>query len=764
MDCRSIEIFYNEYKNSISTIRNLEKKLLGEAYSYERWLYFLREKSKTIRALYVQNEELFDMTVGELKRNPELLDMELAEMFLTHIDFFMAAGYRDYGVVVPVLDVLIPFYEKNGPKARLFDCYYFQGLAIMEQYRYEEAAVWCGVALNLYPVFDECVENNRIFHIMCAGYYRLLSCRMQELPDQACLLEYYQSAFDLWTKNVPDGFLTPKKTDAIASIIRTVAGGAINDALTRGEEILPELESVVRVEYRIRQQQGKRVGCEIYTAYYKLQWKSGEIDQEAYAQRLLDKYREETGARSGGYRYGAWDFMSLFDDELPDEEFDEENLFYMNESFACVQYVIPELLKNTDDPRLHKELMQAAYGYYAQMDYIDGDSIIDRLIVQNLKAILHYCTDVGMVNLFILNVFVHRQICTAIHSLMVSSLAELITGHLLDFYPEEMAELLGVSSSDEALRRREEWMGYAKQAGLCHDVGKLICSDVINLQSRRIQDAEFAMIKRHPGCGGDILHECPVLREYEDVAKGHHKTYDGKMGYPREFDNTASPHRLIIDIITICDSVDAATDRLGRNYTNAKTFRQVLGELEEGSGSRYNGRLVELIAKDEALIADIEKLTGDDRAMTQFQVYKSFVRPDVNFVPEDEKYIRPCREEDIARICAFSGMTEKEQADVYGQSGSFRYLLLDGHDTVFGAVFAEKKDGENMDILQICVDKRHRKQGFGSMLVEHLTNMAYSRGVRHIYMREVTEGHYDIFGWRNGFVRSEREGYLVREL
>ena len=38
------------------------------------------------------------------------------------------------------------------------------------------------------------------------------------------------------------------------------------------------------------------------------------------------------------------------------------------------------------------------------------------------------------------------------------------------------------------------------------------------------------------------------VARYVDIARGHHKFYNGKGGYPNDFDNTASPERFMIDI------------------------------------------------------------------------------------------------------------------------------------------------------------------------------------------------------------------------
>ena len=77
------------------------------------------------------------------------------------------------------------------------------------------------------------------------------------------------------------------------------------------------------------------------------------------------------------------------------------------------------------------------------------------------------------------------------------------------------------------------------------------------------------------------------------------------------------PVRFFIDLIRLGDAMEAATDRLDRNYRVAKSFQELLTELKVGCGSYYNPELVDLIVKDKDLRADLEYLleTGRRRWM-----------------------------------------------------------------------------------------------------------------------------------------------------
>ncbi|MEE1464404.1 MAG: hypothetical protein UF734_02105 [Clostridium sp.] len=66
------------------------------------------------------------------------------------------------------------------------------------------------------------------------------------------------------------------------------------------------------------------------------------------------------------------------------------------------------------------------------------------------------------------------------------------------------------------------------------------------------------------------MNQIPQLKCYHDIAVGHHKSFDDLSGYPKEFHTSQSRQKILIDLISICDSLDAATDYLGRNYAKSK--------------------------------------------------------------------------------------------------------------------------------------------------------------------------------------------------
>ena len=119
-----------------------------------------------------------------------------------------------------------------------------------------------------------------------------------------------------------------------------------------------------------------------------------------------------------------------------------------------------------------------------------------------------------------------------------------------------------------------------------------------------------------------MLQRIPELSEFTDLALGHHKSFDGISGYPSDFDNTASSKKIFIDIISLCDSLDAATDHLGRNYTSEKCFERVLTELKTGKGTRYSDVLVNLLLTDMELQENIRRLLEEGRRQVYCDVHR----------------------------------------------------------------------------------------------------------------------------------------------
>ena len=160
---------------------------------------------------------------------------------------------------------------------------------------------------------------------------------------------------------------------------------------------------------------------------------------------------------------------------------------------------------------------------------------------------------------------------------------------------------------------------------MIHDLGKCLTVGVINTQGRKLTLEEFYCIKLHPSRTLEFIGGDKDFEIYHDIMLGHHKWYDGKEGYPIDFDNTKSKYKIAIDIISISDSIDAATDIVGRNYTKGKSFDELLEELIKESGTRYNKDIVDIINQDEVLKEKLRYLTKEGREKVYYEAYREIL-------------------------------------------------------------------------------------------------------------------------------------------
>ena len=124
-----------------------------------------------------------------------------------------------------------------------------------------------------------------------------------------------------------------------------------------------------------------------------------------------------------------------------------------------------------------------------------------------------------------------------------------------------------------------------------HDIGKIGIADSIMLKPGKLTDEEFAIMKRHPEIGAEILGESDVqlLRLARSVALHHHEKWDGS-GYPFGLKGNSIP--VEARIVALADVFDALTSE--RPYKKAWTVEAAMEYVEEQSGRHFDPRLVEL--------------------------------------------------------------------------------------------------------------------------------------------------------------------------
>lgn len=125
-------------------------------------------------------------------------------------------------------------------------------------------------------------------------------------------------------------------------------------------------------------------------------------------------------------------------------------------------------------------------------------------------------------------------------------------------------------------------------AGQIHDLGKLGIPTWVLDRPSRLQPSERMIVRSHAALGAQMLRRIGIPAAICDLVRHHHERIDGS-GYP---DGLADDDvDLEMRVLGVADVVDAMLS--ARPYGPPRTFEEVVEELEDGAGKRYDRIVVE---------------------------------------------------------------------------------------------------------------------------------------------------------------------------
>lgn len=220
---------------------------------------------------------------------------------------------------------------------------------------------------------------------------------------------------------------------------------------------------------------------------------------------------------------------------------------------------------------------------------------------------------------------------TYVHSYMVALLSRRLFERMARTCPEHLAGAFGTKSAQEMTDRLDELLERAFYCGLYHDIGKAQIMSSITTYGRSLLNEEFEAIKFHPLLGYHLLDACPDMQEEAEVNLRHHRFYDEHGGYRDTYGPMPDSVRMMVHIVTVADSTDAATDNVGRSYAAGKTFGALVKELRAQSGIRYCPEVVALF-DDADFCRQTEQEMKSQREALYCRAYRAFDMPPTKVV------------------------------------------------------------------------------------------------------------------------------------
>ncbi|MCL2127114.1 MAG: response regulator [Treponema sp.] len=217
-----------------------------------------------------------------------------------------------------------------------------------------------------------------------------------------------------------------------------------------------------------------------------------------------------------------------------------------------------------------------------------------------------------------------EQNVSALSDSIASSFADMIEcrdentgGHVIR--TSKYVEILGIELINQGVFSEELNPSELKmmvRASPLHDIGKIAISDRVLLKAGRLDDTEFAKMKRHAEIGAAILERMyrrmpaqRYLRYACLIAASHHERYDGK-GYPNNLEKDNIP--LCGRIMAVADVYDALMDN--RVYRSSMGHIQAAGIIFENEGTQFDPRIVDAFRKNEKHILEVANTCkGDEK-------------------------------------------------------------------------------------------------------------------------------------------------------
>jgi putative two-component system response regulator len=165
--------------------------------------------------------------------------------------------------------------------------------------------------------------------------------------------------------------------------------------------------------------------------------------------------------------------------------------------------------------------------------------------------------------------------------------------------PETGSHILRMSHYSKLIARQMglsvEQQEIILDAAPMHDIGKVGTPDMILLKPGKLDEAEFAVMKKHASNGYEILagSRSPLLKIAAEIANTHHEKFDGS-GYPNGLAGELIP--LFGRIVAVADVFDALTS--ARPYKKAWKIEDAKKFLRDYSGTHFDPICVDAFFSD----------------------------------------------------------------------------------------------------------------------------------------------------------------------
>lgn len=581
---------------------------------HDDWINFFRIRSVKNHQLFTTNREVLN-TLHSYFAQPDSLIPDEVFQRLTE-SYIKYHNTRNYDIFIDddICNILIKHFEKKpaGPQNPIKLIQTWQGESLYQIWRVGHIEADRQRAYNLFKEIISTTQNGDAFGRLALDValnaLALNDWLVAGYENVAAYYEHHEMMKQYLLSNIT---LDPYKglVRQMVDNVKTADERLIRNVYMKDPSIMPKekADSLMRIIIK-RNLANSRLSMNSYLRTLIMQKWVGEISMKQALSLAMKRYKKERKS-------------------IATTKYTDITLHTMLQQYTNLAYIndmaeVSEAKKRANTRLYCMDIVQA---YKNRKDQQVGTGYIKSMVtLLTYDRLMKHISEQERIN-FLEELMITTHVSTYAHTLHVAEIAKVLMNSIINDKPELLIGTLGYKTVAQVQKARAELIDFIYHAALYHDIGKNQIISVVNNEYRPLTDHEFAIIKKHPALGIDFLKMAPnKLYKYYDTTIGHHKWYNGKGGYPAEFDNTKSRMRFLIDIVTFCDCMQAATERLGRNYKKEKSFVVLMQEFRQQAGVQINPDLVKLVDDDHEFYDKLNNLVTDGWLDIYYRIYSQY--------------------------------------------------------------------------------------------------------------------------------------------
>ena len=599
---------YNQYNDSIFLFRD-----------HVAWTNFFKRRALKNTQLFLANKEIISIVFDYFRQDREKIPTEAYRLLYEGLQFLYLEEKIDPFLGNNLCDILLDFYRSGRcPEQQNFagwvDCikgeflYHIYTLgkdsdALKQSYMYLKRAI------NEDRYYSPNPKESWLLALENLTITNWLNYKMQTVEEYYAYVAEFRRLLQL---PLTFQLMSQKTYERLKQQAANADERLVRNVYLADTTIMEKQHADSLMQEIIARNLAKPHLSELsYSRTLMMQVLIGQFTAKEAMKSARKRYRQEFRKRIDNERF---DHIELQNVLLP-----YVNFFYLNDLAD-----VPFRRKRAAVKQMYEDIITI---YHHRLDQQTDNSYVKYLnFFATYPRAIKYLKEEERIR-YLNELNVATQVTTYAHSVNVAMIARKLMEGILEYQPELLKGALGKIRHGKVLLNSKKCLDFIYEAAFYHDIGKNGIISTVNNDYRPLTDEEYAIIKTHPALGAELLKIAPSLYEkYHDTTLGHHKWYNGKGGYPEDFDNTKSPKRILIDIITLSDCMQAATEHIGRNYKEGKTFDMVMEEFRKGAGTKYNPDLVKFIDTHDDVARDLAVLINDAWVDIYFNIYSKFMR------------------------------------------------------------------------------------------------------------------------------------------